>query len=211
MTTSSATTLVGVFDDARRAQEAVAVLRKAGFREDQIGVVARDDQHPEDATDLVKGDAIAEGAMAGAAAGASLGTLWGFGVAAGFIPAIGPVIAGGTLAAILASAATGAATAGIVGALVGLGIPTEEAEYYEKEFRAGRTLVTVRTEGTSTAARIIFDEFGASYYQTGGLQPDMATHTGQSPPAAVTEHTTLDVPVAPMAIDETDKPIRKIN
>jgi len=63
---------------------------------------------------------------------------------AGVIPVIGPVIAGGTLAVILANAAGGAAIAGLVGALVGLGIPEEEAHHYEGEFKAGRTIVTVK-------------------------------------------------------------------
>ncbi len=59
------------------------------------------------------------------------------------LPAIGPVIAGGALAAIAASAAGTAAAGGLIGALVGLGIPEEEAKYYESEFNEGRTVVTV--------------------------------------------------------------------
>jgi hypothetical protein len=80
----------------------------------------------------------------GAAAGAGIGALWALGISAGFLPFIGPVISGGLLAAVLASAAGGAATAGLVGALVGLGIPEEDANFYESELKAGRTIVTVR-------------------------------------------------------------------
>jgi hypothetical protein len=57
------------------------------------------------------------------------------------------MIAGGVLAGILASAATGAAGGMLIGALIGLGIPEEEAGFYENEFRTGRTLVTVRSNG----------------------------------------------------------------
>ena len=59
------------------------------------------------------------------------------------LPGIGTAIAGGTLAAILSSAAAGAAAAGVGGTLIGLGIPEEEANYYDREFQAGRVVVTV--------------------------------------------------------------------
>ena len=54
------------------------------------------------------------------------------------------MIAGGALAAVAASAAGTAAAGGLIGALIGLGIPEEEAEYYEGEFKKGRTVVTVK-------------------------------------------------------------------
>jgi hypothetical protein len=44
---------------------------------------------------------------------------------------------------VLASAATGAAATGLAGALIGLGIPDEDAEYYEEEFKRGLTIVSV--------------------------------------------------------------------
>jgi uncharacterized protein (TIGR02271 family) len=149
-------TVVGVFHDREQARQAVSQLRRAGFRDDQIGVLARD------ASDRDKGDDAGgthaeEGAIAGLAGGAGLGALWGLGIAAGILPAIGPVIAGGTLAAILASAAAGAAAAGIAGALIGAGIPEEEAKEYEREFNAGRTLVTVKANGREAEARAILD------------------------------------------------------
>jgi uncharacterized protein (TIGR02271 family) len=77
------------------------------------------------------------------------------------MPVIGPAIAGGALAAVLSSAAAGAAAAGLGGALVGMGIPKDEAEYYESEFQAGRTIVTVTAPGRETEARSVMDRFGA--------------------------------------------------
>src|SRR5215218_283492 len=137
---------VGVFEDRRHAQAAVDDLRRAGFREDQVGVIARDEAGRVSTTveTAGTGSMMAEGAATGALAGAGAGALWALGIAAGVLPAIGPVIAGGVLASVLASAAGGAAVAGIVGALIGLGIPEEEARYYEGEFKAGRTVVTVQ-------------------------------------------------------------------
>jgi len=156
-------TVVGVFLDTQQAQQAVAELRRAGFREDQIGVISHDRGKTAttatSATDT--GSNVAAGAATGAAAGAGVGALWALGIAAGMLPAIGPVIAGGLLASVLASAAGGAAVAGLVGALIGLGIPEEEAHYYEGEFRSGRTIVTVRADERYNEAWTILHRCGA--------------------------------------------------
>ena len=69
------------------------------------------------------------------------------------------MIAGGVLASILASAAGGAAVAGLAGALVGLGIPEDEADYYENEFKSGRTIVTVKTTTRQDDARRILNGY----------------------------------------------------
>jgi len=107
------------------------------------------------------------------------------------LPAIGPVIAGGLFASVLASAAGGAAVAGIVGALVGLGIPEEEAQYYEQEFKAGRTLVTVQANGRYDEAMTILRRHG-SYTRDQAVQPGAsnlitsgsASHTDSTTPTA---------------------------
>jgi len=142
------TTAVGVFQDRQQAQQAINDLRKAGFQESQIGVAVRDGEQMTGAGNVSddRGSNVAAGAATGTAAGAGVGALWGIGVLAGLLPALGPVIAGGTLAALLGSAAIGAAAAGIAGALIGLGIPKDEADYYESEFQSGRTVVTVRAD-----------------------------------------------------------------
>jgi hypothetical protein len=169
MATATRATIVGVFDDRARAQKAVEELRRAGFWEDQVGVIARD--HDEyRATTAESGSKWEEGAVAGALTGAGVGGLWALGIAAGMLPAIGPVIAGGLLASVLASAVGGAAVAGLVGALIGLGIPEEEAQYYEGEFKAGRTIVTVKTDGRGDEARSILRRNGA--YDIVDRQPD---------------------------------------
>ena len=180
MTAANRTTVVGVFDDPIKAREAVAELRQAGFRDDQIGVVSHGRDDDEGSTEVDKGDAVAEGALAGVAAGAGVGALWGLGIMAGLLPAIGPVIAGGTLAAILASAATGAAAAGLVGALIGMGIPKEEAKYYDEQFRAGRTIITVQGDQQAAQARMILDRFSGHDFRSRGQAAG---------------HQTVDIPV----------------
>jgi len=154
--------VVGVFNNRRDAQAAVRDLKAAGFRDDEIGIVGPGDGDGHGAGhhgSVDGGTHAAEGAATGVAAGAGIGALWAVGIAAGLLPAIGPVIAGGIFASILASAAGGAAVAGLAGALVGLGIPEDEAEYYENEFKSGRTVVTVKTTTRQDDARRILGQY----------------------------------------------------
>jgi len=156
------TTVVGVFEDRARADQAVSELRRAGFREDQIGVAMRHDE----ATTVAAGTEHDEthagsGAVTGVLAGLGLGALAGLGVLSGVIPIVGPAIAAGTLGVILSNAAVGAGIAGLVGALVGAGVPEHEAHYYQGEFEAGRTIVTVTADGRSDEATSILRKYGA--------------------------------------------------
>jgi len=154
------TTAIALFDDRIQAQRAIAQLKSAGFTEKEIGLTSRDEETDHGVDDGSKEAHVKKGAIAGVATGAGVGALWGLGILAGVLPAIGPAIAGGTLAAILSSAAAGAATAGVAGALIGLGIPEEEASYYEREFKAGRTLVTVNAGSRVPEAQAILVEKG---------------------------------------------------
>jgi hypothetical protein len=154
--TKPQTAAIGLFHDPKDAQRAVRALKAAGFRDDEIGVLS---PHTHE-----KGDAAThavEGAMLGAAAGAGTGALWALGISAGLVSGIGPVIAGGLLTSVLASAAGTAAVGGIVGALVGLGIPEDEATFYEREFQAGRTLVSVQAVGRAAEAWNILERCAA--------------------------------------------------
>jgi len=143
--TSKRTTYVGVFDDRNDAELAARDLREQGFKDDQIGYAWRDEAgktHQE-------GNKAGKMAASGAGTGVVLGGLIGAGAAL-LIPGIGPVVSGGLLATALAGAATGAVTGavagGISGALVGLGIPEDEAKYYDEQFRNGGTLMTVKAD-----------------------------------------------------------------
>jgi hypothetical protein len=133
-----------MFNDVHDAQHAVAALQQAGFAHDEIGFLAHDAAGRRIKTEEVDASKASEGAVAGLVAGAGAGGLWALGIAAGLVPAIGPVIAGGYLASLIASAATGAAAGGVLGALIGLGVPDDEAQYYDEAFRSGRHLVSVR-------------------------------------------------------------------
>ena len=56
----------------------------------------------------------------------------------------------------------------IAGALVGMGIPEEEAKYYEGEVKSGRTLVTVRADGRSAEATQLLRLHGAYDMESAG-------------------------------------------
>ncbi|WP_165228550.1 YsnF/AvaK domain-containing protein [Aquisphaera insulae] len=160
-------TVVGVFEDRRHADQAVADLKKAGFRDDQIGVAMR---QTEGTTASGKtGDTYAEeGGVAGLLTGLGLGALAGLGVLSGVIPVVGPAIAAGTLGVMISNAAAGAAVAGLAGALIGYGIPEDEAKYYHEEFEAGRTIVTVTADGRRDEAHAILNRHGAYDMSTRG-------------------------------------------
>jgi hypothetical protein len=152
-------TAIGVFPGYAEARRAVAELRSAGFRDDQIGVIG-----PRDLNELPKRSGLPddptythweEGAGIGAAAGGLAGLGLGAAVAAGLMSPLGPVIAGGTIVALLASAGAGAAVGGVVGALAGLGVAEEDARWYVAELEAGRVVVTVRAASSDVAQDIL--------------------------------------------------------
>lgn len=150
--------IVGVFYDRNDALRAVEELRQAGYDEDQIGFASPDDaDNPEGTADTGIAAKSGEKAGAGVAGGGLLGGILGA-AATGLIPGIGPVIAVGALAGILGGAAAG----GVAGALAGMGVADEDAEIYEEEFRAGRTIVTVQPDGAARPAeRDILTRHGA--------------------------------------------------
>lgn len=172
---------VGVFDDRNDAELAARDLREHGFKDDQIGYAWRDDSGKTHA----EGNKSGQLAASGAGTGVVLGGLIGAGAAL-LIPGIGPVVSGGLLASALAGGVTGAVTGavagGISGALVGLGIPKEEATYYDEQFRDGRTLMTVRADDRYGDASDIVRRRNGFDYETRNDRPirdDQPTGVGR--------------------------------
>jgi hypothetical protein len=184
-------TVVGVFEDRLQADRAVDELRRAGFRDDQIGVAMRHDAGDVavgDMTDAVDADGsdAGTGAITGVRTGLGLGALAGLGVLSGVIPVIGPAIAGGTLGIILSNAAVGAGVGGLVGALIGAGIPEEHAHYYQGEFESGRTIVTVQADGLADEAKAILGRYNAYDVESRPDYSGTAAHASDKP---------MDIPV----------------
>ncbi len=199
MATTRATrsTVIGVFEDRDHATAAIRDLYNAGFPENRIGIAGRGsegDVSAPSASATAGGEpatteratASSAGAVAGAVAGASLGGLVGLGIVSGMIPVIGPVIAGGTLAALLANTAGGAAVGGLLGSLTGESYPQDEANYYQAEFEAGRTIVTVDAGERRTDAQSIIALNGGYDLDTQASRPWAMTATGQSKVRAAT-------------------------
>ncbi len=148
MAATTCMTTIGVFPSREAAERAIAELKKQGYREDQLGLVARDETTSGNRRVEVRpestGGNSGEGAAIGLGAGMVVGTGVGLAIVAGVIPFIGPALAAGTLAMVLMNASAGAAIGGIAGALIGWGVPEEDARYYENEVKSGRYLLTVQ-------------------------------------------------------------------
>ena len=137
--------VIGVFEDHKAAERAVDELRRAGFPQDQIGVVVRTVTVHEHAVDEPTAEGSTEpgtGAAVGAITGGVLGSLLGAAVALA-LPGVGTVVATGILAGVLGGATVGITGGGLLGSMIGMGVSESEAEHYEREFHSGRTLVTV--------------------------------------------------------------------
>ncbi len=169
--TNLLTTVVGSFANRTEAQDAVRALRAAGFADKSVGVAGKRMEYSGDHTSTsgLPNDPThsrwEEGTGVGAAAGAVTGTGLGLAVVAGLIPGVGPIIAGGMLMGLLASAGAGATVGTMVGGLIGLGVPEDEADYYEDEMTSGRVLVSVEAGDRRAEAVDILRTHGAGFHR----------------------------------------------
>src|SRR5439155_24938610 len=124
-------TVVGVFAAVARAEQGLAELRAAGFKDNHLTMVMHHSDQGIEVTDLdrakaahVTGEAkTEEGAAVGAAVGAVAGGLVGL-----LVPGIGPIFFWGpTLAATLFGRVAGAAGGGMAGAAIGADSTEREA------------------------------------------------------------------------------------
>jgi hypothetical protein len=146
-TMSKNTAAFGIYQTRAAAEEAVAALRHAGFRNTDISALFPDNAGTKDFA-LEKNtkapEGTAAGATSGAVAGGVIGWLAGIGLIA--IPGIGPLIAAGPIVAALAGAGALGAVGGMVGALAGMGVPEYEAKRYEGRVKHGGILLSVHCD-----------------------------------------------------------------
>lgn len=159
--------VTGLFDSQGQAQQAIRDLKAAGFAEGDIGVVMPSEITP--VAEQNSGDRSGEGAVAGGILGGTLGAILAA-TGALVIPGIGPFITGGILAALL-----GGATGWLVGGLVGLGVPKEEATYYEEQVHSGRALVAVRAGERSGDVRRLLAANGGEIDRPASATPVAAS------------------------------------
>jgi hypothetical protein len=156
MTGNDRSTVVAVFEMRSEADAAIHELQEAGFRDDQIGFMVRNNDK---AAPVIEEADAGAGPAAGAVSGGIIGGVVGA-AAALLVPGVGPAIAGGILIATLGGIVFGAAAGGILGALMDQGVPEEEARYYEGEFSSGRTIVMVQAAGRQQEATTILHHNG---------------------------------------------------
>jgi hypothetical protein len=158
------TAVLGIFTNYSTVENAVDVLREAGFRNTDISVLFPQKAGSKEFAHN-KGTRAPAAAAAGAGTGAVLGgTLgWLVGIGALAIPGLGPFIAAGPIMAALAGMGVGGAAGGIAGALIGLGIPAHEAKRYEVRVKEGGILLSVHSDNSdwTKRAREILERTGA--------------------------------------------------
>ncbi|OWZ84298.1 general stress protein [Natranaerobius trueperi] len=154
-------TVVGLFSSADRAENCINSLRERGFGDNEISLVAKDENREADQGDGSTtmsydnqnlGDGTATGGVLGGLAGLMAG------VGALVIPGLGPIIAAGPIAGVL----TGAVTGGVAGGLIDYGIPEQRGEYYESRVKEGDVLLLIETRSEKAdEAESIISEYGA--------------------------------------------------
>lgn len=143
--------VIGVYDNGDDVIRAVEELKAQGYDQNDISIVAKDRDEVE-AVNAETGTKTEEGLVAGAATGGLLGGAAGLlaGVGALAIPGIGPILAAGPIAAAITGAAVGAGTGGLAGALIGMGIPEDEADQYERDIKEGKLIVLLDPNARKT-------------------------------------------------------------
>jgi uncharacterized membrane protein len=136
--------VIGVYDDMAKAEEAVRTLEKSGFPIKQVSIVAQDLKSDNQVHGYV---ASGDVASSGAGAGAWVGGLFGVLVGAAFIwlPGFGPLLVAGPYATRLRGdiegLVAGAKSGGLLGALAGWGVSEHHILKYEEHVKGGKYLL----------------------------------------------------------------------
>jgi hypothetical protein len=165
------TAAFGIYASRAQAEQGVDALVSAGFRSDDISVLAPDQQATHEmATEknTKAPEGTTTGVTTGGAIGGTLGLLAGIGALA--IPGLGPFIAAGPIMGALAGLGVGGAVGGLVGALVGMGIPEYEAKRYEGRIKDGGVLLSVHCDDSDWThrAKEILQRTGAQDVSSAG-------------------------------------------
>ncbi|MFI5272351.1 MAG: hypothetical protein ACHQ4H_04875 [Ktedonobacterales bacterium] len=183
-----ARSVVGLFASAAMAERAIDDLQSAGFDPTQMGLVMRDRSGAKQVS-ASPDVSLTAGAVTGGVLGGTAGALL---AASGalVVPGIGPFIAGG----ILATALVGGAAGWLIGGLVGLGIPEEEAKYYQSRVESGGVLLTVATPYRGRDAWEIMHRDGAEDLRAkefGGTPGEASGQTYAEPPNSAVDGTSV--------------------
>jgi hypothetical protein len=150
-------TAVGAFEDWKHGQNALHEFLQSGFTMQHLGIMARGGENWVWDVDERRQDrgSPSNPARDPAVLGVGAEDLWSLGLAAAELPEVGPTIAGGALTPVVEG------SAGVRQELTHRGIPDGDAQYYEDQFRKGRTLVIADVTARSKEAASIMDRRGA--------------------------------------------------
>ena len=169
--TDKKTSVFGIYPSVPQAERGVDALVQGSFSNDDISVLAPDQQGTKDFAHE-KNTKAPEGAATGVATGGALGGTLGLlaGVGALAIPGLGPFIAAGPIMGALAGLGVGGAVGGLVGALVGMGVPEYEAKRYEGRVKDGGVLLSVHcaTSDEIARAKTVLERTGAEDISSSG-------------------------------------------
>lgn len=153
------------YPDRAAAEAVIGQLIDAGFRAQDIGILASDKGNVAKMTmDMEKQAEAREtrtlgvGMGAGAAIGGTAGVLAGLGLLA--VPGIGPLLAAGPIAVGIMGAISGLGIGIVAGSLVSYGIPRQEAQALEEHVKSGSILVTVHCGEDCEKAMHVFERSG---------------------------------------------------
>ncbi len=157
--------VIGVFNSPEAAHTAVEALIKAGYPQETISVLGRDEQATANLRqELHEATILKDMTFAGILGGGLFGFLVGLSLV--WIPGVGAVVAAGPLAASiiagLEGAALGATSLGLASGLLALGATEEDVHEYRKLIEEGKYLVIAHTKPEQAqAAHDILKEQGA--------------------------------------------------
>jgi hypothetical protein len=147
--------VIARFQDADKAERALEDLKREGFDEKDVSLVAKDrrtgkvEQTHGAARQGGHHDTVWDGTAIGAGVGAGAGLLATAGLLV--IPGIGPILALGPLAATLGMGAAG----GLAGAFMDWGIPSQEGHRLQQDVERGEAVVLVDSPKSDRAADIL--------------------------------------------------------
>lgn len=150
-------TVIAFYNSRDEAEQSVKQLREKGFKDNEISILARDDEQSsgQDQEMSFQNQNLTDGTMTGGAIGGLAGLAMGAGAL--LIPGFGPLIAAGPLAGVL----TGALTGGVAGGLVDYGIPEESSRKFEEHLQSGKVLAIIKTDANKAMkAMEIMDRSG---------------------------------------------------
>ena len=147
--------MTGLFRDRESAERAYGTLSSRGYGKDDVNLLMSEDTRKKYFTDgdsdldTKAWEDAGKGAAIGGGVGATLAAIAAIGTTLA-LPGLGLLIAG-PIAAALAGGGAGALTGGLIGALVGHGIPEEHAKVYEKGIKDGGIVMGVNPRTTEDA------------------------------------------------------------